>query len=91
MSASVAPLLILAREYPRSSAGSAGARLSVAGAFAGVREPRSVRGTWLIVVDDVITTGATAGEALRALAEVGIEASGAVAIAGTELLKGRTA
>lgn len=92
MSASVAPLLILAREYPRSSAGSAGARRSVAGAFAGVRvrEPTSVRGTWVIVVDDVITTGATAGEALRALAEVGIEASGAVAIAGTELLKGRT-
>jgi len=90
MQASVASMLTLAREYPRSSSGSASGRRSVVGAFVGVRdqEPREGQGVALIVVDDVITTGATAGEALRALRTAGIKASGAVAIAGTELMRG---
>lgn len=87
ISASVVPCLVLAREYSRSSTAGAGGRRSVAGAFAGVRA-RSVAGAGpvrLVVVDDVVTSGATAWEALRALIAEGIPAEGAVAIAGTQL------
>lgn len=90
MRASVVPCLVLAQEYARSSTGSAGSRRSVDGAFAGVpvRRGAGAGSMQLVVVDDVITSGATAREALRALMAAGIPASGMVAIAGTELRSG---
>jgi predicted amidophosphoribosyltransferase len=52
------------------------------GAFAAVGRRRLAVGT-VIVVDDILTTGATAVEASRALAEVGITVAGVAVIAAT--------
>ena len=53
-------------------------RKNLSGAF--VAHP-SIRGRRVVVVDDVVTTGATAAEAVRALRQAGAEVLGVAAIA----------
>ena len=53
-----------------------------AGALA-VRRPGSIRGQAVIVVDDIVTTGSTAAEAARALAEAGAVVLAVAAVAVT--------
>jgi predicted amidophosphoribosyltransferase len=53
---------------------------NVRGAFA-VRHGRSVRGKRLIIVDDVMTTGATAEECARVLRRAGAEYVGVLTLA----------
>ena len=60
--------------------GAAGRRANVAGSL---RATGAVAGVRLIVVDDVLTTGATLSEACRALAEAGGIVEGAAVIAAT--------
>jgi ComF family protein len=55
-------------------------RANVAGAFA-VARPRGVAGRRLLLVDDVLTTGATAGAAARALREAGAAVVGVLVLA----------
>lgn len=62
------------REQSRLRA--AGRRTNLAGAFA-VPRPESVRGRALLVIDDVLTTGATLDAAGTALREAGAETLGA--------------
>jgi len=79
--------LVMARDYERHSAGSAAGRALVAGAFrgdpAGAGGVGREAGVGLIIVDDVITTGATVREARRALVAAGLDPIGAAAVAGT--------
>ncbi len=74
----VAPVLTV-RGRPRDQAGltAAGRRENVAGVLA-VPAPLAprVRGRPCLVVDDILTTGATAGEACRALAAAGARVVG---------------
>lgn len=49
-----------------------------------LRARRNGRGARVVLVDDVVTTGATLDEAARALAAAGFEVVGAVALAATE-------
>lgn len=63
-----------ARQRRDAVAGSMAVRTSVV---------RSLSGNALVVVDDVVTTGATAGEAVRALAEAGLPVTGVAAACGT--------
>ena len=62
--------------------------LNVAGAFA-VSEPGRVRGARLLVVDDVVTTGATLRELTKVLAEAGAVRVQAVALSRAALAGGR--
>jgi predicted amidophosphoribosyltransferase len=48
----------------------------------GVRLPAP--GTRIVIVDDVVTTGATLGEATRSLRSAGLEVQGAAVIAATQ-------
>nr|WP_221442343.1 phosphoribosyltransferase family protein [Nocardiopsis algeriensis] len=50
------------------------------GAFTAGRVPNGVAGAPVVVVDDVVTTGATVAEAARALGEAGLRVVGAVAL-----------
>jgi predicted amidophosphoribosyltransferase len=80
--AAVYPLLRPAREVEDQSGLSAAARLeNLAGAF-DVTAHRSREGP-VIVVDDIITTGATAAEATRALTRTGADVVGVAVIAAT--------
>jgi predicted amidophosphoribosyltransferase len=54
---------------------------NLAGAFRCVRRPRD--GVLAVVVDDVVTTGATAREAQRALEDAGVRVLGIAAVAAT--------
>jgi ComF family protein len=81
-----APLLVGALRRVRETQPQVGRSRSaraanVAGAF--VAEPRRVSGLELVLVDDVVTTGATMGEAARVLCAAGVAEcyAGAVAIA----------
>lgn len=57
-------------------------RANLGGAL-GVRRPQSVRGRRVVVVDDIVTTGATAGEAARALMNAGALVIGVASVAAT--------
>lgn len=68
----VVPDLLVRRRRTRSQGGldRTGRRRNVAGAFA-LRREDSVRGKRVVLVDDVLTTGATVGECARVLLRAG--------------------
>lgn len=71
------PLLRRVRDtQPQSRLGPAGRRRNLDGAIA-VLVPEAVRGRRVLVVDDVLTTGATLGACLAVLAAAGAEPRGA--------------
>ena len=74
---------------PRDQAGLTAAerRANLTGALACVEPP----GGRVIIVDDIITTGATLAEAARALSEAGVSAVRAAAIAATSRTRGSLA
>ncbi len=57
-------------------------RSNLAGALA-VRRPALLRGRRVVIVDDIVTTGATAAEAARALTQAGAVVSGIACVAAT--------
>jgi predicted amidophosphoribosyltransferase len=57
-------------------------RANLAGALA-VRRPALVQGRRVVIVDDIVTTGATAAEAARALSHAGAVVIGIACVAGT--------
>ena len=57
-------------------------RANLAGALA-VRRPALVRGRRVVIVDDIVTTGATAAEAARALTRAGAAVIGIACVAAT--------
>jgi predicted amidophosphoribosyltransferase len=81
----VAPVLTIRRPTADQAGLDALARaVNVAGAYAPRNRPRGrFGGVPVVVVDDVITTGATAGEASRALAAAGATVLGIAAVAAT--------
>ncbi|WP_431855751.1 ComF family protein [Azospirillum sp.] len=68
----VVPDLLVRRRRTRSQGGldRTGRQRNVAGAFA-LRRPGSVEGKRVVLVDDVLTTGATVGECARVLRRAG--------------------
>jgi ComF family protein len=69
---------------PQTALDAAARRRNVAGAFAVVR-PGEVAGRQLLLVDDVLTTGATAGAAAQALLDAGARAVGVLVLARVEV------
>jgi predicted amidophosphoribosyltransferase len=57
-------------------------RANLAGALA-VRRPARLAARAVLVVDDIVTTGATGAEAVRALTEAGAAVTAVVAVAAT--------
>jgi predicted amidophosphoribosyltransferase len=57
-------------------------RANLGGALA-VRRPALVRGRRVVIVDDIVTTGATAAEAARALTHAGALVIGVACVAAT--------
>lgn len=76
-----APLLVGVRAVADQSGLDAGTRVANLSGALGVR--RSVRGLRVVVVDDVVTTGATLAEAARALRAGGADVLGAAVVAAT--------
>ncbi|MDO8732801.1 MAG: phosphoribosyltransferase family protein [Actinomycetota bacterium] len=79
----VEPLLHWRRETARHAGQSARGRLDVQEALT-ARAPRG-RADSVIVVDDVITTGATVAEAVRACADAGVQISAVACVASRSL------
>ena len=67
---------------PQTDLDAAARRRNVRDAFA-VRRPELIAGRHVVLVDDVLTTGATAGECARTLARAGAAAVGVVTVART--------
>ena len=67
---------------PQTDLDAAARRRNVRDAFA-VRRPELIAGRHVVLVDDVLTTGATAGECARVLARAGAAAVGVVTVART--------
>ena len=65
---------------PQTDLDAAARRRNVRGAFA-VRRPEKIAGLHVVLVDDVLTTGATAGECARALYGAGAAAVGVLTVA----------
>lgn len=79
--AAVAPLLVLGRGVVDSVGLDArGRRENLRGRVLPRRGPRPVAGAAVLVVDDVVTTGATAAESVRVLRSEGIRVSAVLAI-----------
>ncbi|HEU0113683.1 MAG TPA: phosphoribosyltransferase family protein [Thermomicrobiales bacterium] len=77
----VEPLLVRVRDTPHQvGLDGAARRRNVRDAFA-VREPAKVAGRTVVVVDDVVTTGATVGACADALRRAGASAVWAVSLA----------
>jgi len=81
----VVPLLT----HVRAVADSAGLtadqrRINLHGALSATRDRRGARNRFLILVDDVLTTGATVAEAARALRAVDLAPTAAATIAATQ-------
>jgi ComF family protein len=68
---------------PQASLTNAERRRNVAGAFA-VRAPEQIRGARVLLVDDVLTTGATVGACAAALKRAGAAAVSVLALARTD-------
>ena len=65
---------------PQTALGAEARRLNVGGAFR-VRRPELVAGRHVVLVDDIMTTGATAGACARALRDAGAAIVGVVTVA----------
>lgn len=79
----VAPALRFARmTRDQADLGAAARRTNLAGAF-WARQSATLEGRDLVVVDDIVTTGATLAEAMRALHEAGHAPIGAAVVAAT--------
>jgi ComF family protein len=65
---------------PQTALGAAARRLNVGGAFR-VRRPELVAGRHVLLVDDIMTTGATVGACAGALREAGAATVGVVTVA----------
>ena len=65
---------------PQTALGAEARQANVAGAFR-VRRPELVAGRHVLLVDDIMTTGATAGACARALREAGAATVGVVTVA----------
>jgi ComF family protein len=88
----VVPLLVARRRTAdQSGLGAAQRAANLAGALAvDARSAARIAGRRVVLVDDIVTTGATLAEAARALRAVGIEAVGAAVVAAT-MRRGRAA
>ena len=60
--------------------------VNIAGAFR-AQEPQQVEGKRILLVDDVITTGATASACAQALLDAGAQSVFAIALAAAEVNK----
>ena len=76
-------LLRLRHTRPQTGLKPAERRRNVAGAF-GLRRPEAVRGRQVLLVDDVLTTGATAAECVRVLQEAGAAGVSVLTLAKTK-------
>lgn len=84
LAARVGPLLRHTRSVGDQAGLSVSARqANIAGALAATRVPRSAVGADIVIVDDIVTTGATAAEAVRALGAGGDRVAAVVAVAAT--------
>ena len=70
----------VAPTQPQTDLDAAARRRNVRGAFA-VRRPELVAGRHVVLVDDVLTTGATAGECARSLIRAGARTVGVITVA----------